>query len=382
MVPDVGSVWTARTLPTATWTSVAYGNGTFVAVATNLIATSADGITWASTTLTGAWTAVAHNGVSGSGSVFVAVANGGTVAATSSDGVTWATHAITTALWRSVVYGNGTFVAVAGNSAAATTSTNGVTWAPQTLPGAAANWYSVAYGNVGGTTPTFVAISGGGSPGTIAATSPDGATWTARTLPTTAAWTSVAYGNGTFVAISGSASTVAASSTDGITWIARTLPTSNWNSVVYGNGTFVAVGGGTVAATSPDGVTWLSRTLPGASNNWSSVAYGNVSGTTPTFATVGSTTVAATSTSLISADFYTAQTTNAVVTGIVLSNTGAATSNVSVSLAGQQLLSSYQLLTLKYVAIPIRQVLNTGDKVTVTSTIAGVNAVVSGLEIA
>ena len=74
-----------------------------------------------------------------------------------------------------------------------------------------------------------------------AAVSTNGTTWTAATLPSSAAWESVTYGNGTFVAVAGG-STTAAYSTNGTTWTAASLPSSAaWASVAYGNGTFVAV---------------------------------------------------------------------------------------------------------------------------------------------
>ena len=80
-------------------------------------------------------------------------------------------------------------------------------------------------------------------------------------LPVSAAWDSVTYGNGSFVAVAfGSAN--AASSSDGITWAQRTMPVStSWESVTYGNGSFVAVAfGSSYAASSSDGITWKNIT--------------------------------------------------------------------------------------------------------------------------
>ena len=123
-VVENGFVATQRSLPAATyWLSVTYGNGLFVAVASN----------------------------------------GNT--ATSPDGVTWTQRQLpATAYWYSVTYGNGMFVAVATNSIAAT-SPDGVTWTQRSLP-AGANWNSVTYGN-----GLFVAVATNEN---IAATSPDG----------------------------------------------------------------------------------------------------------------------------------------------------------------------------------------------------------------
>ena len=70
--------WTQRTLPASTnWSSVTYGNGVFVAVATgtsNVAATSPDGVTWTQRTLPAGtyWSSVTY----GNG-IFVAVAGSG-----------------------------------------------------------------------------------------------------------------------------------------------------------------------------------------------------------------------------------------------------------------------------------------------------------------
>ena len=93
--PDSAGAWTQRTLPTsASWRSVTYGNG-----------------------------------------VFVAVAVSSTIAATSPDGITWTQRVLpTSTAWISVTYGNGVFVAVAVNSTIAATSPDGITWTQRTLP--------------------------------------------------------------------------------------------------------------------------------------------------------------------------------------------------------------------------------------------------------
>jgi hypothetical protein len=274
---SAGFAATQRTLPTsANWYSVAYGNGTFVAVSTgggtnSIAATSTDGITWTQRAMpVGIWYSVTY----GNGT-FVAVSSGSPIAATSTDGITWTQRTLPVdATWASVTYGGSTFVAVAYDTAIAATSADGITWTQRTLP-ASANWLSVAYG--GG---TFVAVANSYS---IAATSTDGITWTQRTLPASANWQSVTHGNGTFVAIAfGNTPAYAATSPDGITWTQRAMPVAtSWTSVTYGGGTFVAVAAsGNIAATSTDGISWTQRTLP-ATASWQAVAYGG-----STFATV------------------------------------------------------------------------------------------------
>jgi hypothetical protein len=123
-------------------------------------------------------------------------------------------------------------VAVAGNAGATTAaaySTNGTSWAAATLP--SANWTSVAYGN-----GRFVAVAQGGA---TAAWSFDGITWTASTLPGSGSWFEIRYGQGTFVAMQGygaSTANVIATSTDGVTWTSRTiLNTQSWAAMAFGN---------------------------------------------------------------------------------------------------------------------------------------------------
>ena len=85
-------------------------------------------------------------------------------------------------------------------------------------------------------------------------------TWTTKTMPSSANWSRIAYGNGTFVAIIASATNKCATSTDGSTWTQRTMSSSqNWKDVAFGAGLFVAISDSGVAATSPNGITWTTR---------------------------------------------------------------------------------------------------------------------------
>jgi hypothetical protein len=202
---SAGFAATQRTMPASgQWYGVAYGNGTFAAVAydTAIAATSADGITWTQRTLpmSAGWYALAF----GNGT-FVAVSYGNAIAATSTDGITWTQRTLpANTTWSNIAYGGGTFVAVAYNTAIAATSADGITWTQRTLP-MSAGWYGIAYGN-----GVFVAVANGG---TIAATSADGITWTHRTLPANANWYGIAYGDGTFVATVYNYSAIAATIT-------------------------------------------------------------------------------------------------------------------------------------------------------------------------
>jgi hypothetical protein len=153
--PD-GTTWTARAAAEAnTWLDVIYGNGLFVAVATD-----------------------------GTNRVM-----------TSPDGTTWTARAAAEAnQWPGVTYGNGLFVAVAPSGTnRVMTSPDGTTWTARAA--AEANeWYSVTYGN-----GLFVAVANSGTNQVM--TSPDGTTWTARAAPEANNWVDVIYGNGLFVAV-------------------------------------------------------------------------------------------------------------------------------------------------------------------------------------
>ncbi len=276
-----GTSWTIRVNATNNWwESVTYGNGLFVAVASdvvdNKVMTSPDGINWTSRTIpvNNAWYSVTY----GNG-LFVAVADSGTGnrVMTSPDGINWTIR--TSAAdngWHSVTYGNGLFVAVAetGIGNRVMTSPDGINW---TIRTSAADiwWQSVTYGN-----GLFVAVAASGI-GNRVMTSPDGINWTSRTSAADNGWLSVTYGNGLFVAVAYDgvgANDRIMTSPDGINWTIRTNPVDNeWHSVTYGNGLFVAVassGIGNRIMTSPDGINWTSRTSP-VNIFWRSVIYGN-----------------------------------------------------------------------------------------------------------
>lgn len=185
------------------------------------------------------------------GGRYVAACNIGN-SAHSTDGINW-DRSITQVL--SIVcaaYGNGVFVGISSSTANTYTicSVNGgTTWTYNgTVLPSSAKWSSIAFGN-----GIFVAVSITAS--AAAATSSNGTTWSSATLPSAGNWY-VGFGNGLFVAVKTSSATVA-TSTDGATWNeTATLPSSQaWNSVCYGKGIFVASGSGGVS-TSVDGVNW------------------------------------------------------------------------------------------------------------------------------
>ena len=244
-----GSSWTVRVSNTPNkLASIAYGAGTFVAVgASGTIVTSSDeGTNWAvQTSVTGN----SLNGVSyltnGVTNVFLATGASGTIL-TSPDGTNWTVQTSgTTTILDTAAYGANLFV-VGGNSGLILTSPDCTTWTPRLSASSIMTKYinSLAFGN-----NIFV---GACSYGYIL-TSPDGITWTAQTSPfgstgSSKSYSSVVYGNGTFVMAGSTSSYVSAiqSSPDGITWTIRNSPSSSssFATLTYAPNTFLGVGNG------------------------------------------------------------------------------------------------------------------------------------------
>jgi len=147
---------------------------------------------------------------------------------------------------------------------------DGTTWTARSAT-EASFWSSVTFGN-----GTFVAVSVSGTNRVM--TSTDGITWTARSVPAST-WTSVTYGNGLFVAVAGFGTDRIMTSPDGVTWTSRGSSTDSWSGITYGNSVFVAVGAGSTnrVMTSTDGITWTNRSIPTSSSGaqWKSVTWGN-----------------------------------------------------------------------------------------------------------
>jgi hypothetical protein len=264
MTSTNGQSWTARSAAQNNyWSSVTYGNGIFVAVSrdgTNRVMTSINGITWTARSASeqNQWVSVTY-GESGGSGVFVAVSRDGTNRVmTSPDGINWQSFSgsSSTITWSSVTYGNGLFVAVGDlnsdigfPSALVMKSTDGQSWSTE-FAVATNSWSSVTYGN-----GIFVAVSRDGTNRVM--TSTDGVTWTARNAAQQNTWQSITYGEGFFVAVSTDGTNrIMTSINNGVSWIARTSPSSSFTSVTYGVRLFVAVAnsGTNAVATSGNGL--------------------------------------------------------------------------------------------------------------------------------
>ncbi len=338
--PD-GITWTKRStgatsiIDFPTFGSIVYGNGLFLAVGvasgasggTNCFVTSTDGVNWTPTIISGA--PITRVAAYGSG-LFVGL---GTLPGvpgslyTSPDGTNWTEVSSETEI-NGVTYGNGLFVGVSYDQSAIYTSVNGDSWKQVNVEISAAisgvyygnGHFVIPYGSSGvltspdGTNWSLRATTlspssffngeflGGG---TAFVSSPDAINWTESppyaTNPPGAAVngvdtglfesggaSSVAWGNGLFVAAAANTSGQIASSPDGTNWTKRTsgVPMQSLNGLAYGDGRYVAVGtslwdGITIASpilTSPDGITWTAArdtTDVGGDVSGGAVAYGN-----------------------------------------------------------------------------------------------------------
>lgn len=227
---DDGQTWAAHNMPaSAVWKAAAFGNGVFVAIATNA-----------------------------SNKAAYSTPSGNWVASTLPASITW----------QDVAFGNGVFVAISSTTAAAT-SPDGVTWTAQTVPNA--NGYlCVAYG-----AGLFVALGGIGN--RKIATSPDGVTWTDRGTLSSNGVSRVIYSQslGLFLAVAKDATGYYTSS-DGIAWTLRNFPkgATYRNGLAERNGVIVATPDNAyndVAYVTTDGISWEAWNLC-YSTNWPGVA--------------------------------------------------------------------------------------------------------------
>jgi len=169
-----------------------------------------------------------------------------------------------TVIWADAAYGNNTWVLISTSGRVLYSASEGVTWLETNLLGLqpGEEWSSIAYGN-----GVFVAVARGSD--TIAWSANNGASWSYNGFTFgDDDWVDLAYGNGVFVAISGSSHTIKYSTDNGNSWSEGTLDNSqdstvnNWTQIQYGNGRFVAISSDERSAVySFDGITWYASNL-------------------------------------------------------------------------------------------------------------------------
>ncbi len=254
--------WITGTMPANTsWSSICYGAGKFVAVGPNVNPVySTDGINWSTSNIetNGPWSSVCY----GAGK-FIAVDRHSAIAY-SLDGINWTFDSLgpITGNWNSVCYYDSGFEVIGqggSDESDPAYSEDGINWGPDSSLFYAKNW-SLAYGN-----GTLVAVGDYSLEcGAIYSKSGTYYGFSEAHLTKNKNWSSVCYGNGKFVAVEKDGNT-SAYSEDGISWTLTEMPTSSgWGSVCYGNGKFIATSFTQgLFAYSMDGVNWRSGTYPG-----------------------------------------------------------------------------------------------------------------------
>lgn len=270
---------------TARYTSVAYGNGMYVAVgAGGLVKTSPDANTWtarASGTENNLWKVIYGGGK------FVAV--GGSQIFTSTDGITWTSYQSSDQSLYGVAWSGSQYLVV--GFAALYTSPDGITWTNQNPKGAnGAQTYNLAYYDVAWVGDRFVVVGEGAYssytmpalPGFLGLTNFAAGSYLGLNNSSTQLFTAVAYKAPSTIVVTTNLG-MFTSTDSGANWSvpASANTTGWWQDVTYDAtlGKFIAVGGkgyskalmnnrvfGTTAfaanqiiATSPDGLNWTSQ---------------------------------------------------------------------------------------------------------------------------
>ena len=245
---------TQRTMPVSrSWENVAWGNGTFVALASlsNICATSPDGVTWTEHTLP---VSLNWKDICFGNNLFVAISSGSSHY-TSPDGVTWTARTAVSGSWHVGVEWNGSKFLCVTDSGPFETSTDGLTWTSQTAP--AGGLFSKPAWNGA----LWIVVEQFGS--NRFWTSPTGVTgsWTVRCTPVGNNWRYVTCKNGLSCVVSSNGSGVYVSA-DGITWTRNTGLVVNANGIATDGVVFLVTDNSYSFYTSLDGVTWTARNMP------------------------------------------------------------------------------------------------------------------------
>ncbi|HYD95574.1 MAG TPA: hypothetical protein VEC01_09645 [Noviherbaspirillum sp.] len=262
-------------LTSAPVSSIAHGNGIYVAAANGGVATSPDAVTW---TLQKRFSDSLVDKVMHNGAQFIALAGGRIF--TSSDGAAWSRRDLGAESVAGMVQGGSVLVALT-SAGKIFSSADGSVWTERASdPGMARDLTSIG-GRMAAGGGRFVLL---GSRGRLAA-SADGIQWTFRDLPLTRGVWGLEYGNGQFVLLSSAPpqfmgsgplpGTELLSSADGVTWTLRYSEAPGWyRTMVFGNGRFVAAGENGVVLTSTDGIAWTRHT-PNFTEAIDTVSFGN-----------------------------------------------------------------------------------------------------------
>lgn len=287
-----GVIWTQQNSGTNDYlVAVAWSGDTLVAIGTNLILTSSNGIDWTSQVFSSSKT-VSVVDVLWDGSRFVAYDWINSEMYFSTDGLTWPTTPQTTAVTAYTIlkmHWNGSQYLMTGFSGAIWSSPDAITWTQHTTSVTDAitdiTWtgsqYAVVNSNsiltspdgvtwtlrnpaiLGSFTGTGITWTGSqlvasGDKGKII-TSPDGITWTARDSGVTELMIGAYWGNNQII-VYGEAGELTTSTASADVWTRRTKGTANTLTSVSSSGSEIVITGysGTVL-TSTDGINWTDR---------------------------------------------------------------------------------------------------------------------------
>jgi hypothetical protein len=259
-----GDSWTAVSTPNNNYTSFIWNGSTYIAINNNGAATAS------STNLT-TW-AVLGTGLSQNSSMFyvngtfVALQSGSSNISVSTNGTSWTLRNVGYSFnWYTMMYGNGLYLLMAGSDGSNNyqgylTSPDLITWTYRNLP-VAQFWKRGIFAN-----GRFIMPSSGNGTPQNAYSSSDGINWTVSTISVYGAV--LGQGDGKVVALPLLQHNEGSISYDGgLTWTPFVLPISTaFSSIAFGNGIFVAAasgwatGGGPIW-TSTDGVTWIKSSL-------------------------------------------------------------------------------------------------------------------------
>ncbi|MCU1363871.1 MAG: hypothetical protein JWM55_1699 [Acidimicrobiaceae bacterium] len=266
------NVWNAAVAPSpsGSWSTVAYAKGQWIVLGHNSeVAVSTNAGTWQTYPVpSGSWQTVAY----GDGQyVALSSATANPEEIVSTNGTDWTAVAGPTGEWTDVIFDQGRFVAV-GSLGQIATSTNGTQW---TLVWNHRPWdlTSIAYGN-----GHFVAVDSAVGSTLISANGVDWGLY--PPLGNGLKWGAVVFGNGTFVALDDSGAGYVATSVYGYVWaLHQYSPARDVTGATFGCGEFVAPenspGTSIGSLSSSTGATWSVSPVPTNSTaNWSDVAYG------------------------------------------------------------------------------------------------------------
>lgn len=259
-----GPTWTQTTIPqNVRGYAVLFGGGQLVALGsasgggTTMMYSSNYGATWnTSASVIGALDgSQPHRKIAYGFNTFVVLYNTTQIFTSIDGGVTWqlTTRASTNFSGLTFASSFQRFIASVSGTNTCFTSTNGTTWTSRTMP-STQSWDACGYGSNGTSIITSVA-------GVTARSVNGGTSWTTSgSLPHAAGTTSIAYGNGVWVAtIVGAETRVVYSIDDGANWQYATVHGTpiTWTCVKFKQGLFVLMSSdGTVNYKSTNGTTW------------------------------------------------------------------------------------------------------------------------------